>query len=303
MNMIHTLQKENKTNNRDKVYCLKKERRSEKRYRNDLKKWVDVKRWVYIGWIIAKDCNRCEYYNPSKDSSIVCNRLYGKNVWNDLIYASLYRQNNIGGYEFYYPLQKEFAKMKSTKEVMKFLIKEYNLEIDHSLIFKYAEKGLITKEQKIGHGKSKGVQTFWEDSAPYKVYYIKQLLKKFKFILEEISKYKNLIYNFDEELNKIYSVSKEDNIEFIRKLERAKLETVIITYACAEAGYKYGLTIIPINNKIFMPILYAKIEKNRIIEIHVKILDTKELQNDKTLKDKKAYKEIIFKKEGIKIIG
>lgn len=189
----------------------------------------------------------------------------------------------------------------STKEIMEYLKRKYNLEIDQSLLFQYAKKGLIPKGKKIGQGKSKGVQTFWEDSVKYLPYYIKQLLVYCK--LQEISKYKNLVYNFDElEIAEVFP-RKEQLEEDPKKFERQKFQNVIVAYACAEAGHEYGLEIRGINNKIFVPIIYAKIEENRIKEIHIKIVDTGELQNEKSLKDKKAYKEIIFSKKGKEIIG
>ena len=125
-------------------------------------------------WIDRNTCNRCELYYR------ICRNLYKRGQ------KCFEPSETLGEYEIY-RLQELVKKIRrtlmiSTKEVMKFLTKKYNLEIDQSLIFKYAAKGLIKKEQKIGQGKSKGVQTFWENSAPGKVYIIKQLLKdNYKF--------------------------------------------------------------------------------------------------------------------------
>lgn len=280
------------------LYLQKKEGISKKKL-SELLKDLDKH---FVLWIKAEDCNHCYLYHR------ICHNLVKRPG------KCFDPGNTLSEYEIerFYNFLEEIRRtlMLSTQEVLKFLVKNYNLEVDHSLIFKYAAKGLIKKGKKIGQGKSKGVQTFWEDSAPYKIYNIKQLLKKHGLKLEEIIKYINLVYNFNElEINKIYTIkytsgyTLENRYEYIRNTEIPKFENVIISYACAEAKYRPGLEIRSINGKIFMPIFYSKVEENSIKELHIKILTIEELQNDKTLKDKKAYKEIIYSKEPVKIIG
>ncbi|MEF9427314.1 MAG: hypothetical protein L0956_09150 [Candidatus Mariimomonas ferrooxydans] len=114
--------------------------------------------------------------------------------------------------------------MLSTKEVMRFLTEKYNLEIDQSLLFKYAKKGLVTKEQKIGQGYKKGIQTFWENSAVGKVYIIKALLKQ-NFKLAEISKY--------------HQMSKQEYL-ILDELELAKYNRVTKYFSEAESKISIG---------------------------------------------------------------
>lgn len=241
--------------------------------------------------IEANACNRCYLYYR------ICKNLYKRS------YKCFDSGETLGEYDLerLRIFMEGVNGMISTKEIMKFLAKEYGLEIDQSLVFKYAKKGLITKIKKEGLGKAKGVQTLWEDSAKYKVYFTtKQLLKECKLTLEEVSKYKNLIYPFNEsEINKLYTITGRLNIEC------AKFGKVVEAFACAEADHKPGLNIMAINGKIFMPQMYVKKEKNRIIEIHIKIIDLNILGSSigKAIKDIEAYKEIIYSKRGIEKIA
>ncbi len=176
-------------------------------------------------WIDRNTCNRCELYYR------ICRNLYKRGQ------KCFEPSETLGEYEIY-RLQELIKKIRrtlmiSTKEVMKFLTKKYNLEIDQSLIFKYATKGLIKKEQKIGQGKSKGVQTFWENSAPGKVYIIKQLLKdNFKFT--EIVKFWEIIYN--KPLKYFQAIIRNP----VKSLEIAKLYTVAAHFAAAEAEIDFN---------------------------------------------------------------
>ncbi len=61
--------------------------------------------------------------------------------------------------------------MISTKEVIKVLKEKYDMVIDRSQVFHYHKKyGFPEKIKKVSYGRSKGIETFWEDSAPYKIY-------------------------------------------------------------------------------------------------------------------------------------
>jgi len=237
--------------------------------------------------IETNDCNRCYKYNR------ICRNLYKR------AYKCFEPSETLSEYQLYL-LQKltdEVAKtlMISTKEVMKFLKGKYGLEIDQSLIFHYAKRGLIKKEQKVGQGYKKGVQTFWEDSAPYKCYVIRQLFKENGITIKDLCRFVGLINNFDEpEIKKILAGNEN---EYLRELEKLKFKQAIRTWACAEA--KEDMFI---SNKIRIPMMYFKTE-NSNVEIHVKILEPNEINNGKNLRDKKAYKEIIYSKEGMKIIG
>lgn len=133
------------------------------------------------------DCRNCKLYNPSDDSSIVCRRLIGNNKCWNLEGAYSIRQNNDGGYEIYYPLQKELGKMISTNEVIEILLKKYNLKVDRAVLRRYANLGLI-EGKKISRGKGKGVQLYYQEAVLEKVFVIKQLLKE-NLKLEEISEY------------------------------------------------------------------------------------------------------------------
>ena len=261
--------------NYNQVYCFKERRNKNSETR-------------FNGWIDINKCTRCQHYHfKCRDLTKRPGKCFEPG-------------DTLSEYEI--ELFREFIKgvegMISTKEVMKFLTKEFNLEIDHSLISKYAKIGIIPQGHKTGHGKAKGVSTDWENPVPYLMYYINQLVKEHRIKLDEIGKYRKLIYDFNQlELTKIYT-----GITPLNNLERSKFEMIVITYACAEAGHKNAFRLKAINGKLFMPIFYVKVEENRIKELHVKIVDTKQLTHGSTPGGYKAYKEIIYSKEGMKII-
>jgi len=219
---------------------------------------------------------------------------------------------------------KEFeAKVKEsgliTKEELLNQLKKEGVEIASRTLTYYMDLGLIPKGNKTFIRGIAGSVSYFEGNTLLMITGIDKLTKKYGFTLKEISKYKDLIYNFKElEMAKYFSKLPEEikneyeietdefeGMKIVHNLHRFKFQIILKIYACAEAGYKYGLEIRGINGKVFMPIMHIKREGKRIIEIHVKIIDVNVLGSSvgKAQKDIKAFKEIIYSKRGIKIIG
>lgn len=124
-----------------------------------------------------------------------CNCPLYRNECDGALEINLFRQDDNGGYEIYQPLQElinkiaRYLPMISTKKVLEALKERYDLKIDRTLLFKYHQKGLLEKKQKICKGRAGGVKTYWNDNAPEIVRIIKYLLEEFEYKLEKIERY------------------------------------------------------------------------------------------------------------------
>ena len=139
-------------------------------------------------WINAIDCSfkKSGQFKPCYLYNRICKNLYGHNRYDSN--RSLEPESIKEIIELIKAGEAVF--MLSTNEMIEFLGNTYNLNVSRELIFQYAKKGLLNPEKKrIGRkGKGLGVKTYWPDSAPGRVYIIKELLRQ-KFKLDEISKY------------------------------------------------------------------------------------------------------------------
>ena len=145
------------------------------------------------------------------DKNSCCNcLLYKNNECDGALEINLFRQDNNGGYELYQPLQElinkiaRYLPMISTNKVLEVLTEKYDLKIDRTLLFKYHQKGLLEKKQKICKGRAGGVKTYWNNNTPeiYKI--IKYLMEKFEYKLEKIKTYFEFIdMKRPDELNSI----------------------------------------------------------------------------------------------------
>lgn len=183
-----------------------------------------------------------------------------------------------------------------TKQEVLDQLKRYGIKIKSRTLAYYIAEKLIEPPIRKGMPGITGSVSFFREQTPLKITNIKSLIEKFELTLKEISKYKDLGFNFDElKINKL------------NKIEYAKFETVMTAYACAEVGYDNWFKIKSREGKVCMPQMYVKKEKNRIIEVHIKIIEINVLGRStvtgESIKDLEAFKEIIFSKEGMKIIG
>ena len=182
-----------------------------------------------------------------------------------------------------------------TKQEVLDQLKRYGIKIKSRTLAYYIAEKLIKPPIRKGMPGITGSVSFFKEQTPLIITNIKSLIEKFELTLKEISKYKDLGYKFDE-----------SKINKLNKIEYAKFETVITAYACAEVGYDNWFKIKSRNGEVCQPVFYAKCEENKIIEIHVKIIDINVLGRSAVtntpIRELPAYKEIIFSKEGMKII-
>lgn len=174
-------------------------------------------------------------------------------------------------------------------------LKKEGVKITSRTLTYYMDLGLIPKGIKKFIPGLIGSVSFLKENTPLIIAGIEEMKQKYGLTLKEIAKYRNLIYNFNE-----LEITKLNEIEY------AKFREIILGFACIEVGYKLGLTnkLIAINDKIYIPQIYVKKEKNRIIEVHIKIIDINILgcSVGKAIKNIEAFKEIIYSKKGIEII-
>lgn len=204
-----------------------------------------------------------------------------------------------------------------TKQELLNQLKKDGIKIPSRTLTYYMDLGLLPKGiLKFIPGLT-GSVSFFKDNILLMIAGIKELSETYKLTLKEISKFKNLVYNFNElELAKYFDELEgiaDEYIKMAHTLERIKLERIVKIYACAEVGYKYNIVTsgFTINNKIIIAISspttigdYSK--KIRIGEIHVKLLELVNgeiVSNDGTWEGLKTFKEIVYSKRGVEIIG
>jgi len=171
--------------------------------------------------------------------------------------------------------------MLTTIKVLETLENKYNLIVSRELVFKYSMMGFFNPQSKRQGrpGKGLGVQTWWPDSVPGKIFVIKGLLTQ-NFKLTEISNYRKMIYN--ENFRAII-----DNP--VKSLEVAKLYEVAKFFAAAEAGIDF-------NKYSFSNNLHYEVYPNTG-PLTVKLRDLKvltELKKDKDF-EWKPIKTVTFK--------